>query len=77
MLLNYFYNIKDIFEKDLDNTNENKCSSGSTPTLKDLPPALSSTFTYILANAQPSPKRRVWKNLHPPPGWGVETMKSR
>ena len=70
MLLNYFYNVKDIFEKDLDNTNEKKCSSGSTPTLKDLLPALSSTFTYILANAQPYLYGRFGKPSTPPTlGW--------
>ena len=55
---------------------ENKCSYDSTPTLKDLPPALSSTPTYVLANAQPPPTRRVPKNLQlPPPNReGVETM---
>ena len=45
------------------------------PPWKCLPPALSSTPTYVLANAQPPPTRRVWKNLQPPyQGGGVETM---
>ena len=65
-LFNY-YNIKNVFEKDF----ENKFSYGSTPTLKDLPTALSSIPTYVLANSQPPPTRRVWKNI---PRWGVETI---
>ena len=63
MLFNYFSDIKDIFEKDFDNTLKNKCSYDSTPTLKDLPPTLSSTPTYVLVIAQPPPRRRVPKNL--------------
>ena len=52
--------------KEFDDTLKNRPCYGSTPTLKDLPPALSSTPTYVLADAQPPPTQKVPKNLYPP-----------
>ena len=56
MLLHYFYNVKTFLKRTL-TIFDNICSYGSTPTLKDLPPALSSNPTYVLANAQPQAYR--------------------
>ena len=60
MFSNWLYDVKNIFEKEY--------CYGSSPTFKDLPPALTSTPTYILANSPPPPTLCFGKNY--------ETMKS-
>ena len=56
----YIMNINN--SKEFGDTLKNKPCYGSTPTLKDLPPALSSTPTYILTNSQPPPTQWFLKN---------------
>ena len=57
MFSDCLYGINDIFEN---RNSENKYCHDSNAILKDLPPALSSTPTNSLANAQPSPTRWLW-----------------
>ena len=67
MLFDYHYNIKDIYEKDFENTLKTNVL-GSNPTFKDLPPALSLTSIFVLAIVKPIWQVRKTLQRRPSPG---------